>query len=424
MPPPLPDRYRLELRLGRDFDAEEWLATDLLLDRPVLLRIVGPESSKQRRTEFLNSVRAAAAVPHLHLAAVYSAEELPDAAMSVSEWVGGATLADRLAGGETMTVEDFLANAAGLADGLAALHASGETHGAIDPAAIRYAVGSPAKLAAFGRPHLAASAGSDVLAFTETLRTGLTGLVDAPPSEVIDGIHPRLDRILAAAAAGTVSARGLAEALNALPGPEPPPRPISWRRPMLIGIGLLLLAATVLAIGRLLVAGAGGPIIFPISDEGEPAVPTLTLSSIPAPEIVIGSITGFDPFGSEGENDDDLAALIDGDSTTSWRTEVYSSQVTTSKPGVGFVVTVEGDPQHLQLVDLSEGSSFIISWADEPQDLPTSFQQVAAGRAHGGTVSLQLPPRSNGAWLVWFNELTERGEEEFATSLAEVRFAP
>ena len=49
MPPRLPDRYSLEVRIGRDGDVEEWLATDTELDRPCLVRVLGPESTKNRR---------------------------------------------------------------------------------------------------------------------------------------------------------------------------------------------------------------------------------------------------------------------------------------------------------------------------------------------------------------------------------------
>ena len=67
MPPPIPERYRLEVRLGRDHDIEEWLGTDLNLDRPVLIRILGPEADSKRRAEFLAVVRAAADSVLAHL---------------------------------------------------------------------------------------------------------------------------------------------------------------------------------------------------------------------------------------------------------------------------------------------------------------------------------------------------------------------
>ena len=60
MPAAIPDRFKLEMRLGRDGDIEEWLATDTSLDRPVLVRSLGPESDSDRRSEFVDRVSAAA----------------------------------------------------------------------------------------------------------------------------------------------------------------------------------------------------------------------------------------------------------------------------------------------------------------------------------------------------------------------------
>ena len=56
----LPDRYQLEIRLGRDGDIEEWLANDSTLDRPVLIRLLGPEVGDPRREEFLAADAASA----------------------------------------------------------------------------------------------------------------------------------------------------------------------------------------------------------------------------------------------------------------------------------------------------------------------------------------------------------------------------
>ena len=71
MPPPVDERFKLEVRLGRDGDIEEWLATDTHLDHPVLIRLLGPDTSPERRAEFVAAVRAACVVSHPHLAAVY-----------------------------------------------------------------------------------------------------------------------------------------------------------------------------------------------------------------------------------------------------------------------------------------------------------------------------------------------------------------
>ena len=67
MAPRLPERYQTQVRLGRDNDVEEWLATDRTLDRPVLIRVLSSEASVTRRTTFLERNRLAASVPHQHL---------------------------------------------------------------------------------------------------------------------------------------------------------------------------------------------------------------------------------------------------------------------------------------------------------------------------------------------------------------------
>ena len=111
MPPRLPERYRLNIRLGSDGDIEEWLASDDNLDRPVLIRYLEPESSPERHQAFLAGVRSAAALTEIHLQRVFAAGETTASAYSVSEWDGGVTIADRLRVGEGLPVEEFLPNA-------------------------------------------------------------------------------------------------------------------------------------------------------------------------------------------------------------------------------------------------------------------------------------------------------------------------
>ena len=97
MAPPVSDRFRLEMRLGRDHDIEEWLATDTSLERPVLIRSLGPESSQERRAQFVAAVSGAAKTAHPHLARVFAVEDVAGGAYAVCEWTGGASAADRIA---------------------------------------------------------------------------------------------------------------------------------------------------------------------------------------------------------------------------------------------------------------------------------------------------------------------------------------
>ncbi|MGH8874266.1 MAG: protein kinase [Acidimicrobiia bacterium] len=436
MPPPLPDRYRLEVRLGRVGDVEEWLATDTTLDRPVLIRVVGPETSPERRREFLDSVRAAAGVSHTHLAAVYGAGELADGAFSVSEWTGGVTLADRLASGGTIPAGEFLSNASGLASALAALHETGEVHGALEARSILYSYAHPAKLAGFGHQRRGGSAGGDVADMAATLEEALTGFPSggAPPSEVVDGLSVAVDRALRAGRSGGLTARGLADALSAAPTVTPSSPDPTWSWRWLIPAATLVgVAVAIVGLGSLLVAGSGSPILFPVPPRpGTPTVPIPATTTEPArsPPVTVTSTATYDPFGTAGENDELVDNLIDGDPATAWRTERYQDPLHLLKPGVGATVEVRGVPVEVVLVGLAEGTAYALYWAQrlpgEPagEAIPSEWERIAAGRAPGGSLDLQVPSRSDGFWLVWFTHLPPSPEEGFVTELGEVRFRP
>ena len=98
MAPQLPERYQTQVRLGRDGDIDEWLATDTALDRPVLVRVLDPDAGRPRIAEFISATRGAAQVEHVHLAGVYEVlESSAGGAYAAIEWNGGVSIADRLA---------------------------------------------------------------------------------------------------------------------------------------------------------------------------------------------------------------------------------------------------------------------------------------------------------------------------------------
>lgn len=255
MPTAIPDRFRLEMRLGRDDDVEEWLATDLSLDRPVLVRTLGPETSATRRRQFVETVGAVARVSHPNLARVYAVGEVPGGSYAILEWSGGSTIADHADAGRGVELPEFLPNASGLAAALAALHAAGLAHGAIDPSAISYSLAHPAKLAGFGRIPRTDREG-DVISLARVLETALTAAPPGgpPPSERIDGLSPVIDRILRDAQAGGYRAAAMAEALAAAPTPrEPAPQPqAASRRLLYAALVLVILAAALVGLGYVL----------------------------------------------------------------------------------------------------------------------------------------------------------------------------
>ena len=88
---------------------------DTSLDRPVLVRSLGPETTPERRAQFVSKVGDAAKVSHPHLARVFAVAEVDGGAYSVSEWTGGSTVADRVEAEHPIELPDFLPNASGLA---------------------------------------------------------------------------------------------------------------------------------------------------------------------------------------------------------------------------------------------------------------------------------------------------------------------
>lgn len=428
MPAAIPDRFKLEMRLGRDGDIEEWLATDTSLDRPVLVRSLGPDSDLARRAEFVERVSAAAKASHTHLARVFAVAQVDGGAYSVSEWTGGSTAEDRIEAGQPIELPDFLPNASGLAGALAALHDRVITHGGINLSAISYSVSHTAKLGAFGRPGRTDAAG-DVAALSAALETALTGDEPGgpPPSESIDGFPRTIDRILRSGQAGHLSARDLEKALVAAPTPRVPgPEPRATSRRLLIAAMVLIVVAFgLVALGRAF-SGGSEPIIPPTQTTVPSATGTteVVATTPPSGAVVVENTTSFDPFGGGGENDAELANLSDGDLSTSWSTEQYEEPLPQVKEGVGVAFTITGMPSRVQLAGFTVGTQFEVYWSQRFFAQQQDWSRVAGGQAPPGATFVDLPPRDGGFWLVWLTDLPQRTDGTFQSSISEVRFLP
>lgn len=428
MPAAIPDRYKLEMRLGRDGDIEEWLASDTSLDRPVLIRSLGPETMPERRSGFVESVSGAAKTSHPHLARVFAVAQVAGGAYSVSEWTGGSTAEDRVMAHQTVELPDFLPNASGLAGALAALHDHGVVHGAIDLTAISYSVSHPARLGAFGRKPLT-DAGGDVSALSAALETALTGSPPGgpPPSERIDGLPRAIDGILRSGQTGALTAKELEKALRAAPTPRvpsPEPRAMS-RRLIIAAIALIVVAIGLVALGAVF-SGGSAPII-PAPETTAPtggAEPTTTTETTLVTSVQTERVMTFDPFGGGGENDDEVGNLLDGNLGSAWRTETYEDPLPLLKAGVGAVFTVRGIPSGIELVGFTAGTRFEVYWADVFTTQLDSWERVAGARSPPGTVTVALPGRRDGHWLLWLTDLPGHSDGTFYSAIAEVRFLP
>ncbi len=428
MPPRLPERYRLNVRLGADGDVEEWLATDEHLERPVLIRFPGPAGSRKRMEQFLASVRAAAATNHAHVQTVFAAGELHGSAFAVSEWDGAVTVADRLRAGETIPVSEYLPNAAGLAEGLGAFHAKGGIHGSIDTSAIHFSAAHPARLAGFGRIPTTTSQEDDTVALANVLRTAITGSENpwVQPSQVAEGLPRAVDEALTAAAAGGAGAAGLADSLRTIPySPKPEPT-TSWSpRGLIVFAGIVAAILAVAALGLAVDIDPDSAFLYPAAPAETPTpAPDTTIPVVedPVNESISASATAFDPLGDGAENDGDAAASIDGDQSTNWETERYPDPISTTKTGVGLILTAEGPISVIEITG-SPGTRYSIGWASEHLPTPDEWQMVGTGTLLTGTTRHQVP-KSQGVWLLWLTSLPEQPDGTFAARISNVSMIP
>ena len=430
MPPKLPPRYRTQVRLGRDQDVEEWLATDTALDRPVLVRALAQGSDDLRVTRFVAASRAAASVSHPHLSAVYEVGSEDGTAFAILEWNGGVSVADRLRASDPLPPVEFLPNAAGLAGGLAALHDIGSVHGGIDPSAIELSTIHPAKLGAYGRVtrNGIGTARDDVSALGRALRVAVTGSEepDVRPSQVVEGLPARVDAVLSAAEAGELDAAGLAAALRSVPA-EPRHRGSrGWSWGWTVPATMLIVAMALLGlIGLTIEVDPDSPFLFPASPSPDPTAAAPDATTVPpggdrATLEAAGKV--FDPFGEGTENDDLVAGMLDADPDTAWSTERYFTPLSSLKPGVGVKFDVDGAPVAVS-VRGSVGTRFEVLWSDTDAGDLDVYEPIAAATIVAAGVDLQLPPRPDGTWLLWLVELPEQSEGVYFAELHTVAFS-
>ena len=428
MPPRLPDRYRLNIRLGSDGDIEEWLAQDENLDRPVLIRYLAPESTPDRHRAFLEAVQAAAGLTEIHLQKVFAAGETTASAYSVSEWDGGVTIADRLRVGEGLPVEEFLPNASGLCLALARFHDAGGIHGAIDISAVHFSAAHPAKLGAFGRQRRWSDPEEDTMAMAEVLRSAITGTEDPAvfPSQVIDGIPTSVDSALESGIRGNLDARSLATALGSVTydAPAEVAEPKPWRALALFG-AIVILISLLGAVGLAADFDPDSPFLYPVGGETvdpESRPPAEPLRENPGPGLSATAAV-YDPFGDGTESDEAVVLVLDSNRATVWVTETYSRPIREFKDGVGILFVVDGSPSDM-FVTGSPGTTFVVGWAQAVPDDALDWEHIARGTLQASETRIQLPARLGGTWRLWLTGLPERGDGTFQSRISEVRFVP
>ncbi|MCW2778125.1 MAG: serine/threonine protein kinase [Frankiales bacterium] len=151
-------RYALEAVLARGATAEVWRATDLVLQRPVAVKLLLAGSDEESRERFRAEARHAAALLHPGIAAVHDFGESADgvSAWIVMELVDGEPLSAVLAREAPLTVDRTLDVVAQVADALQAAHDQGVVHRDVKPGNLMVRADGTVKVTDFGIARLAA----------------------------------------------------------------------------------------------------------------------------------------------------------------------------------------------------------------------------------------------------------------------------
>ena len=144
--------FRLEQRIGAGGMGVVYRAVDLALGRTVAIKTlprVNPEGAERLRRE----ARAMATLTHPNLAVIYGLETWQGIPFLVEEYLGGGTLAHRLASAP-LSVAETIELGCTLTDVLGELHGAGVVHCDIKPSNIGFGRGGVVKLLDFGLSRL------------------------------------------------------------------------------------------------------------------------------------------------------------------------------------------------------------------------------------------------------------------------------
>ena len=145
------EHYEIVRRLGAGGSGVVYLATDTLLQRPVVLKILrtGLLSAAQMRSTVLREARLASAIENPHVCAIYEVGESGDEGYIVMQYVPGENLDTLIARGPA-SLQLVLSVGIQIADGLQAAHTLGIFHRDLKPMNVMLTDGGLVKILDFG----------------------------------------------------------------------------------------------------------------------------------------------------------------------------------------------------------------------------------------------------------------------------------
>ncbi len=145
------EHYELVRRLGAGGSGVVYLATDTLLERPVVLKVLraGTLTAEETRTSMLREARLASAIEHPNICAIYEVGESGDEAFIAMQYVPGQSLDELITRGAA-SPQLVLSVGIQIADGLQAAHGLGIFHRDLKPQNVMLTEGGLVKILDFG----------------------------------------------------------------------------------------------------------------------------------------------------------------------------------------------------------------------------------------------------------------------------------
>ncbi len=174
--------FRITGRLGGGGMGVVYKAIDTRLDRPVALKFLPPDLTRDddARARLIQEAKAASALDHPNICTVHDIDTTPEGQLFIAmAFYDGETLKKRIASGP-MTIGETLDASIQVAQGLAKAHAAGIIHRDIKPANLMVTADGVVKIVDFGI--------AKVVDQTGATRTGVTlGTVTYMSPEQLDG---------------------------------------------------------------------------------------------------------------------------------------------------------------------------------------------------------------------------------------------
>ena len=392
----LAGRYVLDEELGRSELGIAWRATDVVLDRQVVVKLIHPALAQDPAfaEHFASRTRAVALLAHSGLARLLDVGADDGVTYLVREYVAGPSVREMLDESGPCPPLEAAGIAAFVLDTLSEINSAGLLHLVIAPAnvfvsndgavrltdvAVSDTVDAPTEIWSAGAllyelltgEHPSEGATSPRAIRREVPReldTAVFKALSSDPRDRFDSTESfaRALRAIANIGGNTLGAKrfGTADELTAGAAAQPPTEARSIFRtwlavPLLVAIVTAAAVVAGLSLGKLEI---GGPVGIRLRHEA----PRATIEG----RVLPASAQVFDPLGDGQENDSGVPHADDGDSATVWKSENYfDGQL--HKAGVGLLFDL-GDSRTVtgfRLETPFPGFEFRVAVGDDPAAL-------------------------------------------------------